>query len=559
MKLRYIIGLTLLLALVINPFTSFGATESFRDSTINQLNDAKESLFQLQDDLLSEGEVKGVSDTREDELRQAKQALTAKSIDLRFQLLKLKLVVQNLISQISNQEPSFNSLESDVLHLQEVASQVQTLAAPDADPAPALSERKIILLNSDSKVGDVMPTVKELAINSTYLEGYTEQFKALIATLVKFANGGYIEVDNNVNQFDVVLKMTELVKDNLVSEINDSIDIPNGDVYISFDTDTATIGDMVGIDILYPPDTNKLEIETKCNGDDMEIHGKAGLECGEDSTIPASILSSHTDNVQNWDIEITDLDGNQAELQVIATAYDQDRRKIDTGSKEIKINGDVTVTVTNPYDGTSVYQDESIDVRWKLDGQVTEDDADIVLSNKKDGERVIFLDGIDINSENSESVSFSGVDSGRYYLKIDCPYTGRGGCGYEESSNAVEVNVREPTADDLDVKMQPNRGKGTRVGFRADWNKIFDADRYRVTTYREDIYGSAETFFETTNTHALRRNPNAGESQGYCYYFKVTVDALDKGGDVITSNNAAGCYMSREENEPGERPSSFLR
>lgn len=124
----------------------------------------------------------------------------------------------------------------------------------------------------------------------------------------------------------------------------------------------------------------------------------------------------------------------------------------------------------------------------------------------------------------------------------------------DSAETTVEVGDVKP---EIDLDLEPNRD-GYRAGYRADWEITNDAqewkiEEYRVTIYRQDANGSAETTHTTKGTTGSRLNYNAGESRGYCYYFDVTVEGLYD-GNVVAEDNEDICVMAKEENEPGNNP-----
>lgn len=81
------------------------------------------------------------------------------------------------------------------------------------------------------------------------------------------------------------------------------------------------------------------------------------------------------------------------------------------------------------------------------------------------------------------------------------------------------------------------------VGLSANWSSIPGATSYRVTHYRQDACGSASHTSTTTGLSSGSGTHNNCGAPDSCYYREATVEALDSGGNVITSEAASFCEV----------------
>jgi hypothetical protein len=95
---------------------------------------------------------------------------------------------------------------------------------------------------------------------------------------------------------------------------------------------------------------------------------------------------------------------------------------------------------------------------------------------------------------------------------------------------------------------------------RVDWNDVPGALYYNISSFRQDMAGSANPTTVTTKSEwGTGAHPNAGEDDGYCYYRRVRVSAINNKGVAIASATAESCYMADEDNEPGKYPPKVTR
>lgn len=119
-------------------------------------------------------------------------------------------------------------------------------------------------------------------------------------------------------------------------------------------------------------------------------------------------------------------------------------------------------------------------------------------------------------------------------------YTLHSGFGWGDRTSSLRVFCASTT---LDVNASPYYGSNYKVGLSGEWNAISGAVEYRVTQFRQDACGSASVVnvqTGTTSGSGLHQNCGAPNS---CYYRKITVEALDAQGAVITNDSDDFCEV----------------
>ncbi|MEX2514670.1 MAG: hypothetical protein WD335_00890 [Candidatus Paceibacterota bacterium] len=205
------------------------------------------------------------------------------------------------------------------------------------------------------------------------------------------------------------------------------------------------------------------------------------------------------------------------------------------------------------YNYTLEFKCEDVDIFQKATGDIGCNESLKYKSNgsKETKRHAIKIDNLSNSTQEIEAIlvvtdNASGKEIGRANDAVAVRKKGTKG---------LLQGVSKP---DIELSLESRRGSGDWVGYYATWDvaseEESEVDKYKVTTLREDINGKATTVEFTEGNSMSRLNPNAGEDDGYCYYFFVRVDALDRSGDIIATDNESGCYMADEENEPGINP-----
>jgi len=170
-----------------------------------------------------------------------------------------------------------------------------------------------------------------------------------------------------------------------------------------------------------------------------------------------------------------------------------------------------------------------------------------------------------ISNESGARSSFAA--DGTFTVRVDDDYTSetveyryRVTDGETSDSTRIVIEVRENESNsELEINLSPRRDDG-EVGARADWESVEGADDYRTTIFRRDIYGQAEnTRMVNSGTDlATGMFRSRAEDQGYCYYFRITVQAVENGDPLAgTKDTKDICVMANESNEPGTPPSEY--